>query len=68
MIKIYHPVKERKVEVKDISVKINNTFDEHGKPFAQEYVEFTVVGNQHEYQDFMLVKDFKEHNPTVKLN
>ena len=67
MTMIYHPTKDKRVKAKGFESKINPTFDKHGESFNQEYVEFTVVGKQSEYQDFMLLKGCQEHNPKIKV-
>jgi hypothetical protein len=64
---IFHPVRDRIIKVRDLSLKSDSTFDEDGELFDQKYVEFTVIGNRTEYQDFMLLDDFKTHNPKVVI-
>ncbi len=67
MTEIFHPEKDCKVKVKNIEAKVNKTFDEHGKLYDQKYVEFTVIGKHREYQDHMLLEDFRRHNPHVTM-
>jgi len=64
---IYHSGKQRLVNAKDFVAKVNDTFDDDGKPYKQYYVEFTVVGENTEYQDFMLSADFTRYNPEIPV-
>ena len=68
MIKIYHPRKKKEVEVKGLAVKGNKTFNDDGEAIEQEYVEFTVIGQNTEYQDFLLIDDFESNNPTIEIS
>ena len=67
MTQIYHPEKDRNINVKDISVKTNRTYNKQGNKYSQRYVEFTVLGAVREYQDYMLLKDFQKHNPHIPV-
>ena len=67
MTVIYHPEKDRKIEVKDIKLKVNRAYNKMGTEYDQQYVEFTVIGENREYQDFMLLKEFRRHNPEIPV-
>jgi len=76
MTRIFHPVKDREVEIENVERKWHTVrsaakVDENEEVVYtmenQEYVEFTVLGLQHSYQDFMLLDDFKKHNPHVEV-
>lgn len=67
MTEIYHPIKERKISVRNLALKSHVTPDKRGKYGPQKYVTFTVIGNNREHEDFLLLEDFKEHNPSTHL-
>jgi len=68
MTEIFHPGKGRRINVTDITVKTNDTYDKDGDEWAQQYVEFTVIGKHTHYQDFILLPAFKKHNPHIMLD
>jgi hypothetical protein len=52
-------------EVKDLQIVTHEEYDKNGKLKKNRYVQFTVIGKQHEWPDFMTIREFKKHNPTV---
>ncbi len=67
MTEIYDPRKQCIIEVRNVEQKTNRTFNENGNKYNQKYVEFTVIGKNREHQDFMLLKEFKKHNPDIEI-
>lgn len=67
MTEIYDSRKQCIIKVRDIQQKINRTYNENGNKYNQKYVEFTVIGKVREYQDFILLKEFKKYNPDIKI-
>ena len=65
---IFHCGKDRRIKVKNIKVMINHTYDKYGLDHDQKYVEFTVIGKQIEYQDYMLLEEFKNFNPEIPID
>ena len=64
---IYDPRVKKDIEVKDIEKKIHQVHDSGGNIHAQEYVEFTVIGHNTEWQDFILLDEFLRFNPEIRL-
>ena len=60
-----HSNKERKI--KDLKKTSHKEYDKNGVEQTNHYVEFTIVGNNREWTDFMTVKDFKRLNPNITI-
>ena len=61
--------KDKQIDVKDmeiVSLPIKSAID--GKELGMgEYIKFTVIGNNSEWINWMMLTDFKELNPMVDL-
>ena len=77
-MKIYHPIKGRTIEVRNLVVKTDNVRTEavlskdrsrveSYKTKSIVYIEFTVLGRNREYQDSIPLEDFQRHNPDVPI-
>lgn len=65
---IFHPVLGRTVQAVNFKVMENKSSDGHagnGGMVDKPYIEFTVLGNNSNYRDLMLLKDFKQVNPSI---
>ena len=51
----------------DFQVISTEEYDKHGKPKTNLYVQYTIIGKNRTWPDFMPVKDFKKLNPKVKV-
>ncbi len=54
-------------EAKNIQKTSHKEYDKYGKLKNNHYVEFTVVGKNRSWKDFMPLKDFKRLNPEITI-
>ena len=52
-------------EVEDLKVIAHDEYDKNGKMRTNRYVEYTVIGKNRTWKDFMTIRDFKRLNPKV---
>ncbi len=50
-----------------MKVAAHKEYDKKGKKRTNRYVEFTVLGKNRKWKDFMPIKDFKRLNPDIKI-
>ena len=65
--KIFNLHSNDEKNVKDLKAVIHKEYNKNGKMQKNKYVEFTVIGNNSEWRNFMPFKDFKKLNPDVKI-
>jgi len=53
--------------VEDLKVTTHEEYNQFGKLQSNHYVEFTIIGNNRTWPDFMEFDDFKQLNPQIKL-
>lgn len=66
-MKIYNLHSKDSKEVEDIKIVSHEEYDKKGKSVVNKYVQYTVIGKNRTWADFMPVKDFKKLNPKVKI-
>ena len=54
-------------EAKNLQKTSHEEYDKYGKLKSNHYVEFTVVGKNRTWKDFMPLKDFKRLNPKITI-
>ena len=54
-------------EADDFKVISSEEYDKYGKKVVNKYVQYTVIGNNRTWPDFMPVKEFKKLNPKVEV-
>lgn len=64
-IKDLHSKKVREAE--NLKLTKHKEYDKKGKLRINDYVEFTIIGNNSKWKDFMSLKDFKRLNPKIKI-
>ena len=65
---IIDPRKGIEREVREVKRVIHIMPDENGIDKDMECVEFTIIGKNSEWGDWVSYDDFKESNPTINLN
>ena len=66
-MKIFNLHSNTKKEVKNLKKVSHEEYDQLGKLKSNQYVEFTVIGKNRSWIDFMPLKVFKKLNPNVIL-
>ena len=66
-MEIFNLHSNNKKKIKGLKVTSHKEYDKNGKERTNRYVEFTVVGNNRQWKDFMPVKDFKRLNPEISI-
>jgi len=64
-MEIFNLHSNSKKKIKDLKVVSHKEYDKNGKKRNNKYVEFTIIGKNHQWMDFMLLKDFKKLNPKI---
>jgi len=54
-------------EADDFKVISSEEYDKYGKKVVNKYVQYTVIGQNRTWPDFMSVKEFKKLNPKVEV-
>lgn len=54
-------------EAEDFKVVSHEEYDKYGKLQTNTYVEYTIIGKNRKWEDFMPVKEFKKLNPKVAV-
>lgn len=65
--KIYNPHTKGPSEAQDFVVRTHQEFNKAGVKRNKRYVEYTVIGKNRQWTDFMTIRDFKRLNPTVTV-
>lgn len=66
-VKIYNLHSNATRVASDFKVITNEEYDEEGLLKTKTYVEYTIIGNNRTWPDFMPVNDFKRLNPDVTV-
>ena len=66
-MKIFNLHSNSQKKIKGLKKTSHKEYDKNGKMQKNYYVEFTIIGKNREWVDFMSVKDFKRLNPTVNI-
>ena len=66
-MKIFSLHSNKTREIKGLKRTKHKEYDKNGRLRTNHYVEFTVVGNNRQWKDFMPVKDFKRLNPKISI-
>lgn len=53
--------------VKNLKRNKHKEYDKNGKLKTRHYIEFTIIGKNREWRDYMYVDDFKKLNPKVSI-
>jgi len=64
---IIHPITYKILEVKDIQTKDHTGYFNDETEETKKIVEFTVIGKQSEWEDWLFFEDFKKANPKIKI-
>ena len=68
IVEIYDPIGKKKRKVKNLEKVLHEIPDkEDGKVHSVPVVEFTVVGNNHEWPLWLFYDAFKEANPDIEI-
>ena len=57
----------KEMNVSDLNITFYEEYDAMGKLQNNKYVQFTVVGNNRSWTDFMAIDDFRKLNPDIKI-
>jgi len=68
MMKILSPYSKVKTEVENLEQTSHKEYDKDGKLKKNDYVEFTVIGKNRKWKNFMSLKEFRKLNPKIKLD
>ncbi len=63
---IVHPGMKKQYQVKNLRL-VSHAISEDGTERDVECVEFLIVGNNSEWEDWALYEDFKELNPNISI-
>ena len=66
-MEIYNLHSNDKKKIKNLKVASHKEYDKKGKQQTNQYVEFTIIGNNRQWKDFMPLKDFKRLNPEINI-
>jgi len=66
-MKIFNLHSNKTRNIKNLKRTSHKEYDENGEMKKNQYVEFTVIGNNGEWKDFMSVADFKKLNPKINI-
>ncbi|MBU0572691.1 hypothetical protein KKE18_03305 [Patescibacteria group bacterium] len=66
-MEIFNLHSNNKKKIKGLKVTSHKEYDKNGKKRTNRYVEFTVVGKNRQWKDFMPVEDFKKLNPEINI-
>lgn len=65
--KIYNLHSNSEKTAEDFKLISNEEYDNDGQLVTNKYVQFTVIGNNRTWPDFMSVEEFKKLNPKIKV-
>lgn len=54
-------------QVEDLRLTTHEEYDKMGELQTNRYVEFTTIGQNRTWPDFMAYADFKKLNPNIKV-
>lgn len=66
-MKIFNLHSNNTREAEDFKVISNEEYDKYGKKVVNKYVQYTIIGKNRTWPDFMPVKEFKKLNPKVEV-
>ena len=66
-MEIFNLHSNNKKKIKGLKIASHKEYDKNGKQQTNRYVEFTVIGNNRQWRDFMSLKDFKKLNPKINI-
>lgn len=66
-MEIFNLHSNSKKKIKGLKIASHKEYDKKGKQRTNQYVEFTVIGNNRQWKDFMPLKDFKKLNPKINI-
>jgi len=65
-MKLIQPTTNEEKEIKDLVIVFHDIPNEFGKMESRKCVEFTIIGNNSEWTDYLYFEDFKETNPVLE--
>lgn len=66
-MEIFNLHSNSKKKIKGLKIISHKEYDKNGKKRTNRYAEFTIIGDNHQWKDFMLLKDFKKLNPEINI-
>lgn len=66
-MKIFNLHSSDEKTVENLKVIDHEEYDKNGQLQVNTYVEYTVIGKNRKWTDFMPINDFKKLNPKVKI-
>lgn len=66
-MQIFNLHTKNKREAENFKVVSHEEYDKKGKLQTNQYVEYTIIGKNRTWTDFMPVEDFKKRNPEIKV-
>lgn len=58
----------KKHKAQDIRKTSHKEYDKNGQLKTNQYVEYTVIGKNRKWVDFMTLEEFKKLNPKININ
>ena len=65
---IHSPLTKKEQQVENIKKTSHDEYDENGDLQTNQYVEYTVIGKNRKWTEFMSLSEFRKLNPEVKIN
>lgn len=66
-VKIYNLHSNSEKEAEDFQLISSEEYGNDGQLVVNKYVQFTIIGRNRTWPDFMSVEDFKKLNPEIKV-
>ena len=66
-MEIFNLHSNSKKKIKGLKIVSHKEYDKNGKKRTNQYAEFTIIGNNGQWKDFMPLKDFKKLNPKINI-
>ena len=64
---IYNPIQKKEQHIENIKLVTHNLPNKKGEYENIKYVEFTVIGNNNKWTDFLSYIDFKNANENIEI-
>jgi len=62
IMRLFNPKTNKSYNVKKLRVVKHDILDKVGEPETRKCVEFIVIGNNHEWKDWLFYEDFESAN------
>ena len=66
-VKIYNLHSDSEKNAEDFKIISSDEYNLDGQLVTNKYVQYTIIGNNRTWPDFMPIEDFKRLNPKIKV-